>query len=51
MTTYSKSSKILNIFLFLFSNKIIVIRDGINKVLMRLANRDVPVQTSFSETV
>ena len=41
MTTYSKCSKVSNIFLFLFSNKIIIIRAGIHKALIRKANREV----------
>ena len=35
---YSKCSKILNTFLFLFSNKMLVIRAGINNTLVRIAN-------------
>ena len=48
---YGKSSKILNTFLFLFSTKMLVIRDGINKMLVRIANREDPDQTASSEAV
>ena len=37
---YSKRSKILNTFLFLFSNKMLVFRAGIHKLLVRIANRE-----------
>ena len=43
---YGKCFKILNTFLFLFSNKMLVIRVGIHKKLDRIANRDDPEQTS-----
>ena len=39
---YGKCSKILNTFLFLFSNKMLVIRAGIHKMHVRIANRKVP---------
>ena len=39
---YSKCSKILNAFLFLFSNKILVFRAGVHKILVRIANREDP---------
>ena len=38
-------------FLFLFSNAILVIRAGIHKMLVRLANRYDPDQTASSEAV
>ena len=38
LTGYNKCSKILNTFLFLFSNKTLVIRAGIHKMLVRIAN-------------
>ena len=41
-----KCSKILNAFPFLFSNKIMVIRAGNHKLLVRIANRKDPGQTS-----
>ena len=37
---YGKYSKILNTFLVLFSNKMLVIRAGIHKMLVRKANRE-----------
>ena len=47
---YNKCSKISNTFLFLFSNKMLVIRAGIHKMLFRIANREDPDQTA-SEAV
>ena len=47
---YGKCSKILNNFLFLFSTKMLVIRTGMDKVLVRIANKEDPDQTS-SEAV
>ena len=44
---YGKRSKILNTFLFLFSNKMLVFRAGIWKILARIANREDPDQLSF----
>ena len=43
-----KCSKILNMFLFLFSNIMLVIRSGIHKfkVLERIATREDPDQTA-----
>ena len=46
---YSKCYKVSNTFLFLFSNKMLVIRIGINKILVRIANRKEPDQASSSE--
>ena len=43
--------KILNTFLFLFSTKMLVIRAGIHKMLVRIANREDPDQTASSEAV
>ena len=37
---YGKCSKISNTFLFLFSNKMLVFRAGIQKILVRIANRE-----------
>ena len=48
---YGKCSKIPNIFLFLSSNKMLVIRAGIHKMLVRIANREEPDQTASSEAV
>ena len=47
--TYSKCSKILNTVHFLFSEKIWVIRAGIHKMLVRIANREDCEQTASSE--
>ena len=43
---YGKCSKILNTFLFLFLCKKLVIRAGIDKILVRIANREDPDQTA-----
>ena len=43
---YSKCSKIL-----LFSNEMLVIRDGIHNMLNKTANREDPNQTASSEAV
>ena len=43
---YCKCSKISNIFLFLFSFKMLLFRAGIPKMLVRIANREDPDQTS-----
>ena len=48
---YDKYSKMLNTFLFLFSNKMLPIRVGIHKMLVRIANSEVPDQTASSEAV
>ena len=39
-------SKILNTFFILFSNKMLVIKAGIQEMLVRIANRDDPDQTA-----
>ena len=49
MLYYGKCSKISNTFLFLFSNKILLIRAGIHKMLVRIANREDPDQTAYSK--
>ena len=46
-----KCSKILNAFPFLYSNKIMVIRAGNHKLLVRIANRKDPGQTASLEAV
>ena len=46
-----KCSKISNIFLILFSNKMLVFRAGIHKFLVRVANREDPDQTASLEAV
>ena len=48
---YDKCSKILNTFLFLLSTKLLVFSDGIDKTLVRIANREDPDQTASSEAV
>ena len=47
---YGYCSEVLNTFL-LFSTKMLVIRDGIHKMLVRIANREDPDQTASSEAV
>ena len=46
-----KCSKILNTFLFLFSTKLSVIRAGIHKMLVRIANREDPDQTASDRSL
>ena len=48
---YGKCSKISNTFLFLFSNKMLIFRAGIHKMLVGIANREDPDQTASSEAV
>ena len=48
---YGKCSKISNIWLFLFSNKMLVFRAGIHKMVVRIANREDPEQTASSVAV
>ena len=38
-------------FLFLFSNKLLVTRAGIHKMVVRIANREAADQTASSEAV
>ena len=38
-------------FLFLFSNKLLAIRAGVHKMLVRIANREDPNQTASEEAV
>ena len=47
MSDYGKCSE----FLFLFSNKLLVFRAGIHKILVRIANGEDPDQTASSEAV
>ena len=42
---YGNCSNCLNTFLFLFSSKILVIRAGIHKILVRIENRGDPDRT------
>ena len=46
-----KCTKISNTFLFLFSNKMIVTRTGIHKMLFGIANRENHDQTASSDAV
>ena len=50
ISTYGKCSKNLHSFLFLFLNKMLVIRAGTHKMLVIIANRGDPDQTA-SEAV
>ena len=45
---YNKCSKVSNTFLFLFSNRMLVIGTGIHKLFVRIANREDPDQTASS---
>ena len=49
--SFCKCSKILNTFLILISNKMLVIRVGIHKMLVRIANREDTDQTASQEAV
>ena len=46
---YGKCSKILNTFHYLFSKKMWVIRVKINKIFVRIANREDSDQTASSD--
>ena len=46
---YGKRSRILNTFLVLFTYKMLVINDGIHKMLVRIAKMEDPDQTASSE--
>ena len=48
---YVKCLLISNTFLFQLSNKMVVFRAGIHKMLVRIANREDPNQTASSEAV
>ena len=48
---YGNCSKILNAFLFLFSNKMWVTRAGIYKMLVIIVNREEADQTASSEAI
>ena len=48
---YGKCSKLWNTFLILFSNKMLVTRTGIYKMLVRVANSSDPDQTASTEAV
>ena len=51
LSWYGKCSKISNTSLFLFLNKLLVIRAGIHKMPVRIANRADPDQTASEEAV
>ena len=48
---YGKHYKIPNTFLLLFSTKMLVVRAGIYKMLVKIPNREDPDQTASSEAV
>ena len=48
---YSKCPQISNTFLVLFSSKMFVIKAGIHKMLVKIANKGDPDQTASSEAV
>ena len=48
---YGKCLKNSNTFLFLFSNKMLVIRAGIHNMLARIANSEYPDQTDTTKTL
>ena len=48
---YGKCLKISNTFLFLFSNKMLVIRAGIHNMVVRIANSEDPDQTATTKTL
>ena len=48
---YSKCSKILNTFFYLFSNKILLIRAGNRKMFLKIANREDPDLTTSPEAI
>ena len=49
--SHSKHSEILNTFLFVFSSRMLAMRGGIHKILLRIANIEDPDQTATSEAV
>ena len=51
LIAYCKCSKILNTFLILFSNKVLIIKAEIHKMSVRIANRKDPDQTASLEAV
>ena len=48
---YTLITKVSNTYLFFFSNKIVTIRAGMSKMLVRIANREDPGQTASAEAV
>ena len=51
LSNYPKCSKVSNTFHFLYTNKMLVIRTGIHKMPVRIANREDPDQTASKEAV
>ena len=51
MEHYVKCPKILNTFIFKFSNKMLFIRAGIHKMLVGIANREDPDYTDLDLTL
>ena len=51
VSIYSKCFEKCNTFVFLFSNKMLVIRAVIHKMLVRMANREDSDQTASEEAV
>ena len=49
--SYGKCSKISNTFLFLFSNKMLLLTAEVHKILVRIANREDPDQTASRQLV
>ena len=49
--SYGKSSRIWNTLIFIFLNKMLVIRTGIHKMFVRIANRADPDEIVSSEEV
>ena len=48
---YGKYSKISNIFFFLFSKKMWIVKAGFHDILVQIANREDPDQTASKEAV
>ena len=51
MIIYGKCSKVSNTFILLLSTKMFVVKAGIHKMLLRIANWEDPDQTASSEAV
>ena len=47
----SNCSKLSKTFFILFSNKMLIFKAGIHKILVKIANREDPDQTASSEAV
>ena len=50
-SAFCNCSKILNTFVTLISNKMLVMKAGMHKMLVRIANREDPDQTASTEAV